>query len=227
VSETSPSRTATRSPLATSSAKLRPPAARSIPARPWIWSSLSARSRSTYPNVIGQARATAEGNITAAGLSVGNVTEQNSDTVAAGNVISQAPAAGSTVDTGSAVNLVVSLGPVQVDVPNVVGQAQATAEGNITAAGLSVGNVTEQNSDTVAAGNVISQDPAGGSTVDAGSAVDLVVSLGPAELSATLTGVVTDLEGNPLSDVTVKIGQATVFVQTERQRCLRRRDRRG
>jgi hypothetical protein len=67
-----------------------------------------------------------------------------------------------------------------VDVPDVVGLAQAAAETAITGAGLDVGTVTTENSDTVAAGDVISQDPVAGTSVPVGSAVDLVVSSGPA-----------------------------------------------
>ena len=66
-----------------------------------------------------------------------------------------------------------------VTVPDVTGQAQATAEANIVAAGLTVGTVTTASSQTVPAGDVISQDPTGGSTAPVGSAVDLVVSTGP------------------------------------------------
>ena len=38
-----------------------------------------------------------------------------------------------------------------------------------------MGTITEQNSDSVPAGSVISQDPVGGTQVAPGSAVDLVV----------------------------------------------------
>ena len=67
-----------------------------------------------------------------------------------------------------------------VTVPNVVGLTQAAATTAITGAGLVVGTVTTANSATVPAGSVISQNPAAGASVAAGSAVALVVSLGPA-----------------------------------------------
>jgi hypothetical protein len=63
-------------------------------------------------------------------------------------------------------------------VPNVVGLTQAEAVTAITGAGLTVGGVTVVNS-TEPAGTVIGQTPAGGTTVDPGSGVDVVVSLGP------------------------------------------------
>ena len=95
-------------------------------------------------------------------------------------MISESPAAGTSVSAGSAVNLVVSSGPAPVLVPNVVGLTQAAATTAITGAGLVVGTVTTQASGTVAAGNVISESPAAGTSVSAGSAVNLVVSSGPA-----------------------------------------------
>lgn len=69
--------------------------------------------------------------------------------------------------------------PVLVPVPNVVGIAQASAETSILAAGLSVGTVTAVHDAVVPLGIVISQLPPGGTEVAAGTAVALVVSLGP------------------------------------------------
>lgn len=65
-----------------------------------------------------------------------------------------------------------------VPVPNVVGQTQATAELAIISIGLTVGTVTEAYSDTVAAGQVLSQDPEAGASVAPGTAVNLVMSKG-------------------------------------------------
>src|SRR2546430_834581 len=98
--------------------------------------------------------------ITGAGLTVGTVTMQSSSTVAAGTVISESPAAGTSVAKGSAVSLVVSSGPAQIAVPNVVGQMQAAATSAITGAGLTMGAVTQQSSSTLASGSVISECPA-------------------------------------------------------------------
>jgi beta-lactam-binding protein with PASTA domain len=62
-------------------------------------------------------------------------------------------------------------------VPGVVGLGQAAATTAITGAGLTAA-ATNANSATAAIGTVISQDPAGGDTVAAGSSVALVVSIG-------------------------------------------------
>jgi hypothetical protein len=87
------------------------------------------------------------------------------------------------------VDLLVSLGPIEmVDVPDVVGLSQADAEAAIVAAGLNVGAVTTANSETVPAGDVISQDPVAGTAVPSGSAVDLVVSSGTAAYQQDFEG---------------------------------------
>jgi hypothetical protein len=62
------------------------------------------------PNVVGSTQAAATTSITGAGLTVGTVTSQSSTTVASGDVISENPAAGASVASGSAVALVVSTG---------------------------------------------------------------------------------------------------------------------
>src|SRR5260221_7943449 len=67
-------------------------------------------------------------------------------------------------------------GCAKVTVPNVVGLTQAAATTAITEAKLKLGNVTQQNSSTVATGNVISQDPASGSSAAEGSPVTLIIS---------------------------------------------------
>src|SRR5271166_2835028 len=137
----------------------------------------------SVPNVVGMTQTTASTNITSAGLVLGTVTMQTSSTVAAGSVISESPAAGTLVGSGSAVSLGVSSGATQVSVPNVVGMTQATATTTITGQGLVLGTVTMQTSSTVAAGSVISESPAAGTLVGSGSAVSLVVSSGATQVS--------------------------------------------
>src|SRR5437762_5273043 len=91
------------------------------------------------PNVVGQMQAAATSAITSAGLTLGTVTMQSSTTVAPGNVISQSPAAGTSVASGLAVNLVVSSGappPAPVPVPNVVGGGGGGAFDSFTLAAL-------------------------------------------------------------------------------------------
>lgn len=70
------------------------------------------------PNAVGDTQAAASTAMISAGLVVGNVTNSSSATVPAGDVISQSPAAGTQVASGSPVDLVISTGPPVV--PHVV-----------------------------------------------------------------------------------------------------------
>ncbi len=67
-----------------------------------------------------------------------------------------------------------------VSVPAMVDLLQAVAEAAITDVGLVVGIAITASSDTVLAGVVINQMPVAGASVALGSAVDLVISSGPA-----------------------------------------------
>ena len=92
----------------------------------------------------------------------------------------------STPDTA-----VIAATPKMVAVPDVVGLVQSAAEAAITSANLTVGTITEANHDTVSADHVVSQAPAAGTSIEEGSGVDLMISLGPtiklptAEFNAT------------------------------------------
>ncbi len=130
------------------------------------------------PNVVGDTQAAATTAITGAGLVVGTITMAASNSVPSGDVISESPSASTQVNPGSQVNLVISSGPLQVSAPNVVGLTQAAATTAITGAGLALGTVTTQFSSSVASGLVISQSPAAGTTVNSGTDVNIVVSIG-------------------------------------------------
>src|SRR5437667_638687 len=173
------------------------------------------------PNVVGQTQAAATSAITSAGLTAGTVTMQSSTTVASGHVISESPAAGTSVASGAAVNLVVSSGappPTQVAVPNVVGQTQAAATSAITSAGLTAGTVTQQSSTTVASGSVISESPAAGTSVANGSAVNLVVSSGaPPPTPVAVPNVVGETQAAATSAITsagLTVGTVTMQSST-------------
>lgn len=74
-----------------------------------------------------------------------------------------------------------------VTVPDVVGQTQANGTTAIQAVGLTVSAQTAYSS-VVAAGLIISQDPVGGTSVAAGSAVTIVVSLGDQPVASQPSG---------------------------------------
>jgi serine/threonine-protein kinase len=110
-----------------------------------------------------------------------------SDKVEVGEVYRQEPGAGVQVERGSTVTYWVSTGVPRVKVPNVTGLRQVDAAAELTAKGLTVGSAVTENSETVPAGQVIRQDPVADTMVDKGSAVNLVISAGPATPTPTPT----------------------------------------
>jgi serine/threonine-protein kinase len=116
------------------------------------------------------------------GLDLKSQVQTQTDPAAAGTVIATDPKGGSSVKKGSTVILLVSGGPAQVAVPNVVGQDAATASSTLTGAGFVV-QTTQQNSDTVATGQVISQEPSANAQAAKGSTVTLTVSSGKAQVT--------------------------------------------
>ena len=134
------------------------------------------------PNVVGKDLETAKAELEALGFKIGTVTEETSDDQAAGLVISTDPVANSSKAKGSAINIVVSKGVEMVVVPDVRGKKLESAKAELEAAGFKVGDVSEEYSDSLASGLVISTDPATGVEVAKKSMINLRVSKGAAIL---------------------------------------------
>ena len=119
-----------------------------------------------------------------------------SDAVARGEVIGTSPEGGTSVRRGTTVTLIVSRGRERVAVPDVVGQAQADAEAALQNAGLAA-SVSQREDDTVAAGTVLAQDPAAGTSVALGRTVALVVATAPA--AVPVPGVIDQAEDDAVA----------------------------
>ena len=133
------------------------------------------------PDVVGEPEDEAVDTLEQAGFRV-QVDEQFDPEVRRGLVISQDPPADELAEEGSEVSLVVSRGPPPEAVPDVVGETQESAEQILVDAGFVVGTVTDQESDEEE-GIVIEQDPPADTDARPGTAVNLVVSSGPATVS--------------------------------------------
>ena len=127
------------------------------------------------PSVVGKTKSEAETAIKNAKFNYKETYEYSAD-VAADVVISQSPASGKLAE-GSTIEIVISQGEQSKTVPNVMGYAQSAAQSSLTAAGLNYSVKTDY-SDSVAEGNVISQDVDAGKTVAPGTTVTITVSLG-------------------------------------------------
>ena len=136
----------------------------------------------TVPEVTGKSQDEAQRSLTDAGLAVGAVTDAYSEDVPQGQVISQSVAAGTSLAHDSAVDIVLSKGREPLTVPTLSGLSASAAKTAIEDLGL-VAAPTEAYSDTVAEGQVISQQTREGSTLHRGDSVAYTVSKGPEKVA--------------------------------------------
>lgn len=140
------------------------------------------------PDVKGYEDSQAVTMLTEAGFEVSHAYEYSED-VEKDKVIKTDPEGGTKAAKGSKIIVTVSNGSEkkEVEVPNLGGLTEAQARDSLTSKKLSAGNVTHANSDSVAAGMVISQNPSRGTTVTEGDSVDFVISDGPEQKQKTYT----------------------------------------
>ncbi|MDO4555272.1 MAG: Stk1 family PASTA domain-containing Ser/Thr kinase [Lachnospiraceae bacterium] len=150
------------------------------------------KEQAEVPDVTGKKESSAKSSLDKAGFKI-KTQEEYSDSVAEGRVIEQSPQGGKNADYGSTVTLTISKGPEtkEVKVPSLVGKSYSEAKSLLKNQGLSVGNAVKEYSDTYSEGTVISQSPDGGTTVEEGTSVDLVVSRGAEPKSYRYPGQVT------------------------------------
>ncbi len=152
------------------------------------------------PDLTGAPAAEAEQALADARL-VGAPSEAFSADVPAGDVISQDPEPGTSVPVGATVAYQVSQGVEQVAVPDLTGAPAAEAEQALADARL-VGAPSEAFSADVPAGDVISQDPAPGTSVPVGATVAYQVSQGVEQVA------VPDLTGAPAAEAEQALADA-------------------
>ncbi|MBV9212259.1 MAG: serine/threonine protein kinase [Actinobacteria bacterium] len=118
------------------------------------------------PDVVGKQESVATATLQDAGFKVTSVKQDSNQPK--GQVLSESPAAGSSVPKDSRVTITVSRGPAKVAVPDVTGKSVSDAQSALQGAGFSV-TVTGPSD-----GTVVSQSPAGGTKADKGSNVTIV-----------------------------------------------------
>jgi beta-lactam-binding protein with PASTA domain/predicted Ser/Thr protein kinase len=133
----------------------------------------SGRKLVTVPDVLSQSESSARSELESAGFLVNAETEESD--LEEGTVIEQDPAAGSRIEEGAQVAIVISRGPGDVSVPNVVGQSQESAAARLGALGLDVRVVTRDTDSESEDGRVLDQSPPAGSDLPPGSDVTIIV----------------------------------------------------
>jgi eukaryotic-like serine/threonine-protein kinase len=125
------------------------------------------------PVLVGSQRSVAVQEIRGRGLTPS--VEEEESARPPGEVIRQAPSAGSQLPPGSTVSIVVSKAPRKTKVPNVIGSERAEAVEALREAGLSPSVQEEETEVPSQVGRVTDQFPPPGSEVEPGAEVTLVV----------------------------------------------------
>jgi len=135
------------------------------------------------PNVEGKTRDEAVRILEEAGFEVEEETEESPASYK-NYVVRQNPRGGDneTAEVGSTVTITVGEGPAMVKVPDLAGSTPDQARTTLERAGLKLGSQKETTSNQVSKGQIVSQNPAAGSSVESGSSVDVTVSSGPKQM---------------------------------------------
>ncbi len=112
-----------------------------------------------------------------------------SDDVEKDKVIYTNPDPGVSAPKGSKIIITVSNGKEYIEavVPDLKGMTKKEAKKALEEAGLELGEVYEEYSDTVEKGKVIRQSTSPNTTVNSGNTVDITISLGPEQKTTTYT----------------------------------------
>lgn len=151
----------------------------------------------TVPDVLGKTAEDARTLLVTAGFKV-EEEEEYDEEVEAGQVISQTPSGNTSAAKGSTVTIVVSKGEeVKVaKVPNLKKKTVTEAEAALSAVNLKLGNVSQEYSESIPEGQVISQSIAEGTEVKEETKIDITISKGkePKETTyrATFSGAITN-----------------------------------
>jgi serine/threonine-protein kinase len=131
------------------------------------------------PDVAGVSAAQAGRILEGSGLVLGDVGEDYSETVPETSIISQDPGVGERLEPGEPVDVTVSLGVEQVEVPEVYGVSVEAAQARLSSVGINSDPIEVAGDE--AAGTALSTEPGVGALVDPGSTLPLYYSAGPPE----------------------------------------------
>jgi serine/threonine-protein kinase len=131
--------------------------------------------RVAVPAVEGMSRDDAIAALRAANLELGQVIERPGSK-ARGTVLSSQPEAGQQVPQGSPVEIVVSTGPTELLMPDVVGRELFEVRAALEQLGLKIGETQYDSTSALPTGLVESQVPSAGSPVTASAFISIRVS---------------------------------------------------
>lgn len=124
--------------------------------------------------------------------------EEESDSVAEGNICRQDVEAGTKVEPHTKITCYISSGTEEIQVPDVKYYSQTDAEAMLKELGLKTA-VQKANSNEITIGNVVSTDPEAGTSVKAGDTVTLTISIGEGDTAVRVPNVIGTSEADAKS----------------------------
>ena len=133
------------------------------------------QERTTVPSVVGRTQDDAVSELHRVGLTAGQITEQAGDDPR-GTVLQLHPDAGQVVPAGTTIDLVISGGPSELFMPDVLGREVAAAKIMLEQLGVALAPIEYDSGSTLPHGSVISQTPLAGAALLPHTAVILRIA---------------------------------------------------
>lgn len=182
---------------------------------------LIVNKKAEVPKVEGMTVEQMQETLDKAGLKYKIKEEQNSLDIPKGSIISQNPKAGEYIKKSLPVEVVVSLGPKLIAMPDVMGQFEVNARSMLENAGLVVNEVNKEFNEKYEVNIVFNQNPAANTEIAEGSNVVLYVSKGKDTITMpTLTGKTEEAARAELTKLGLPLTSVKYEVSTEYEKGL-------
>ena len=172
-------------------------------------------SQIAIPSVVGLSVSDAKLQITNLGLTADISSQDFSEDVNKGLVLTSIPGGGGHLSKGETVHLVLSKGKERIPVPSLAGLTQDGATAALINAGLKVGNVSQSFDMNIGATLVVDGNPAKGALVRRNTIVDLIISKGIEQLNLpSYIGKSSDQAANELTTAGFVVKNSFTYSET-------------
>lgn len=169
-------------------------------------------SRVAIPSVVGATKNQATSTMEEFGLKVKVTKSKFDELVPKGKIISMSPPAGSRLNEGETISIILSKGPERYAVPNLKGKSISQATIALAQEKLVLGKSEEAFSSTIPKNQIISVSPTPGTLVKKNTEVNIVISKGEEMVALTnFVGKNSEQALNELTDAGFKVTQKEAF----------------
>ena len=179
------------------------------------WTLVGPGAKVTVPSLIGGTIDQADGVLKPLGLTHDVTSQQFSEDIAKGIIISTDPEGGGKIAPGGVVHLTLSKGPERYQIPDLSQLTQSAAIKQLSSLPIAAPVVVEAFSDTIPNGLVISTSPVSGTLVKRGAGIKIIVSKGIEQIPlASFVGKSGEEALNVLVDAGFKVYPTYEFSET-------------